>query len=384
MVKVKEDQAAIVSNFWNFLPGYEYELVEGEWRFETLIDGLVVASAVFDVTSGDRPAAAFPIEQGNRWGLIDGAGKVCVEANYEAVGEPHNGLAEFLRDGKVGFLDTSGAVVIPAQYPPELFRRFSGGLAHVKVEGKYGYIDRAGNMTIEPRFDQAAPFFEGLGNVKIDGKWGYVDMAGKVVIEPRFLHGSNFFEGMARIAVEGSSGFIDRTGRFVIEPSFESAGVFSEGLAAVKLNGRHGFINQRGEMVIAPQYGDARAFSEGLAAVKTATSWDSSTAPETGSPRRNMTKPARSPEVLPRFEKRDGGATSTRKEGPCSRLHCPMPGRSGMGWRGSRSHPGTGATWIRKGSSSGARNALRGSTSWRQIRTPTALNSWWRCVNLPC
>ena len=60
------------------------------------------------------------------------------------------------------------------------------GLRRVKKDGKWGFIDKNGKVVIEPQYDFAEPFSEGLGKVKKDGKWGFIDKSGKVVIEPQF------------------------------------------------------------------------------------------------------------------------------------------------------------------------------------------------------
>jgi hypothetical protein len=54
-------------------------------------------------------------------------------------------------------------------------------------EGKWGYIDTSGKMVIEPQFKDALFFSGGLANVspptdeEIRGIWGYIDKSGKFV-----------------------------------------------------------------------------------------------------------------------------------------------------------------------------------------------------------
>ena len=67
---------------------------------------------------------------------------------------------------------------IYAEEPKQLFT--------VVQDGKWGYIDRTGNVIIAPQFQQASEFSEGVAAVNIDGKWGYIDQKGQIVIEPQF------------------------------------------------------------------------------------------------------------------------------------------------------------------------------------------------------
>lgn len=44
-----------------------------------------------------------------------------------------------------------------------------------KNNGKWGYVDKDGNVVIEPEYDNAKSFSNGLGAVCKDGKWGFIN-----------------------------------------------------------------------------------------------------------------------------------------------------------------------------------------------------------------
>jgi hypothetical protein len=200
-------------------------------------------------------------------------------------------------DGKWGYINRTGHVVIPARYDEAAY--FTEGLAAVRVRGRYGYIDPAGHWVIPPRFKYAFAFHEKLAWVD-DEPSGFIDRTGRLVLSaPPAGYCREFREGLAKVtpleragpstpqalpsgagaalsapAGEGDAsipspeiGFIDRTGRYTIPPRFEAAWDFSEGMAAVKLNGKWGFIDRTGAIVIEPTFDDASYFSEGAAAV---------------------------------------------------------------------------------------------------------------------
>jgi hypothetical protein len=187
-----------------------------------------------------------------------------------------------------------GASPAPIAAPVAAPARDWSGLFAFARDQKWGYIDRTGAIVVPPTYDAAGSFSEGLGAVSVGGKYGFIDVTGAVVIEPHFDHATAFSDGLAAVTVgtreAGRVGFIDRSGAVVIEPRFHAAGAFSDGLAAVLTGARWtvgpqpcgpqppsegwtggawAFIDVRGTVVI-----DSRAawdpvdrFSHGLAVV---------------------------------------------------------------------------------------------------------------------
>jgi hypothetical protein len=87
-----------------------------------------------------------------------------------------------LRNGKNGYIDLTGKVVIPliyaevAEYDAVLFR--------VKSNGKYGFIDKAGREVTPLKYDEAVEAGERLLKVKLNGKEYYVGKNGTEYYEP--------------------------------------------------------------------------------------------------------------------------------------------------------------------------------------------------------
>ena len=58
----------------------------------------------------------------------------------------------------------------------------------VQVDGKVGYMDRGGRVVIEPQFDRLTfAFYPGsseLSHVHFQGKFGYIDRIGRYVWSP--------------------------------------------------------------------------------------------------------------------------------------------------------------------------------------------------------
>ena len=51
---------------------------------------------------------------------------------------------------------------------------FQEGLAPVELNGKWGFIDKTGKLIVPPMYDEAWPFQEGLAKVELNEKKFYI------------------------------------------------------------------------------------------------------------------------------------------------------------------------------------------------------------------
>ena len=194
--------------------------------------------------------------------------------------ESTEGLFKINVDGKYGFMDQNGKIVIPAKFNGVW--DFDQGMAVAYISeqadgtfsymSRYGYIDKSGKEIIPFKYDFVENFNDGTARVSIDNKWGIIDKTGKEIVEPKYSVMYYPYEGLIGILegsyTDGKWGFIDTKGTQVIPPIYESIGNFSEGLAPVKLNGKFGFIDKTGKEVLPFMYEYANSFTQGLAVVR--------------------------------------------------------------------------------------------------------------------
>jgi hypothetical protein len=188
-----------------------------------------------------------------------------IEPERGGIGDFQNGLALAIANEKYGYIDTSGKLVIPAQYDDA--RHFADGLAAVQIGGKWGYINPKGERVIPPQFTMFADFTEGLAKVTQDNQVGFIDKTGKLVIPYRFDEAYSFSEGVAIVRVGQQWSYIDKTGQLLIPLQPHPLQSFSNGMAAIKVNNQYGFIDKTGKRVIEPQFLGVDSFYEELAAV---------------------------------------------------------------------------------------------------------------------
>lgn len=254
----------------------------------------------FSLAQTAREEALLPIQQDGKWGYINRSGEVVIKPQFQSAQPFAEGLALVrfpprkkplkpgektaeLTDG-MAFIDHNGKVVIESGNPLTLNgESFSEGLTKYTTwdPGKgylYGFIDKTGKIVIKAQFTDAYSFTEGLAAVCTEWqKCGFIDKTGSFVIEPKYRAAHSFREGLALAGFDYDLiGFVNKSGEMVIEPQFGNligAG-FSEGLSVVAFRwGKFGYINTEGVIVVPMRFEMAQPFSDGLAAVRVDSKW---------------------------------------------------------------------------------------------------------------
>lgn len=56
----------------------------------------------------------------------------------------------------------------------------------VAQNGKWGFADANGSMVIKPQYDFVTEFNKGFAGIKQNGKWGVINESGNLVLEPKY------------------------------------------------------------------------------------------------------------------------------------------------------------------------------------------------------
>lgn len=101
------------------------------------------------------------------------------------------------KNGKYGYVNQNGKVIIPLEY--DFLSRFNSGLALAEKNNEEFYIDKKNNiLKLQNDYDDLRLFYDGMALVKKNDKYGYVDATGKEVIpcEYDFSLVTHFNEGV--------------------------------------------------------------------------------------------------------------------------------------------------------------------------------------------
>lgn len=174
------------------------------------------------------------------------------------------GLAAVLIDGKWGYINKQGQLIIEPQFIHA--SDFNNNIAIAGIKNKRFCIDQSGKF-LSKKYDQISRFSEGLADVRLKGKGGYIDLSGKLVIPLEFSSTLRFSEGMGPVYIDNKHlGFINTKGEMIIEPIYQWTSGFNEGIAAVYRKKGHGYINYLGEAITSFNFAFVQEFSNGLAA----------------------------------------------------------------------------------------------------------------------
>ena len=205
-----------------------------------------------------------------KWGYMNKSGEIVIKCQFDDAGLfTEDGLARIKIGEKYGFVDKTGTFITNPQY--DWASSFSDGFAVIQQGDLYGYINTDGKIAINPQYDEAYSFGNGYAIVVVGENWGIIDEAGKYVINPQY--GAEYYDTYS-IAYELSNadnvkkvllpamknekyGYIDIKGNTVIDFQFDSTSGFDEnGYALVSVGSKVGLIDKKGKYILNTVYDD--------------------------------------------------------------------------------------------------------------------------------
>ncbi|HMI79962.1 MAG TPA: WG repeat-containing protein, partial [Ferruginibacter sp.] len=224
--------------------------------FSAITQKIIVEPEYFDIEIFREGLAVVKMRKPDfdfAWGAVNVHGKMVIPFEYDYLGPVSEGLMNFEKDKKKGFLDKTNKVIIPPMYGD--YSTFNEGLAAVKTlpDGKYGYIDKNNNMVIAAQYEDANPFYDGYAVVA--KKKGY-SMGGS---------------GKQTVTVPGEFVLIDRSGKEIIQNTYNRISPHQAGgLFIIELKDKKGVMDSTGKTILPVEYADAIVDKNGYIIYRTA------------------------------------------------------------------------------------------------------------------
>lgn len=222
------------------------------------------------------------------------------------------------KEGKWGYIDKTGKLVIPLQYEKADYSWSESGYAYVKMNGKYGAIDRTGKLCIPCTWDSISMGDGQYALGKRDEKYYVIDMNGAIVsaiqqknayfdsaetvyvYDDYDVHHRAILDVQGNVIIEGdwygidqreenlfsvstrdmqakknSYGIYDASaGKLIVPMVYDEINyTLSDNRRLMKQLGYYGFFDENFQVTIPAQYEDAISFRDGYAAVKLNGRW---------------------------------------------------------------------------------------------------------------
>jgi hypothetical protein len=221
-----------------------------------------------------------PVKINEKWGYVNTSGKLVIPAEYKKVNYFCNGRAWVTNfAGIISLLDKQGNTIDLSKLGIIDYQNFSEGLAAVKIGTTWGFIDVNGNLVIENKYLKVDYFSDGLTWAKLgEVQIGYMNKKGEMVISSDFLSCDRFdpVSGMARVKSPSGWHYIDKSGK-TLEVNTKKYNDFQEGLCRADNNDpellKVGFIKKDGTWAIQPEFDAASDFQNGLSCVRVNKLW---------------------------------------------------------------------------------------------------------------
>ncbi len=205
-----------------------------------------------------------------------------INFEYDEVDWFRSNYAKIRINGKYGYIDTLGNLVVPAKYIRAydaqhgwiwaidadsndvyihipLDQNFNdlghvglkeGDYMYIREEDKVGVLHRSGKFIAPIEFREIFQFSEGYATaykVRNDSLFKYyLDTLGNLVDVTRYDRIYNFYDGFAKVKKDSLFGFINTNGVEVVKCRYKSAIYFQNGISYIEVDGRKGVVDTLG------------------------------------------------------------------------------------------------------------------------------------------
>lgn len=197
----------------------------------------------------------FYLKKDGKAGYADIHGKIVIPMIYDKFGDFKDGMTPAKKNGKWGIIDDSHHIIMPFKLDFDEISTPQDGLMIISKNNSYGYADITGKVFIPPTYQSAQYFYDNQAIVQnTDGKWGVINKSNQIVIDfiyEHIRHGDMSYEGKTThyiIKQNDKYGLLSTTGQMILAPIYDDMDndVLSDGFLKVKQAGKYGLFNDIG------------------------------------------------------------------------------------------------------------------------------------------
>lgn len=222
--------------------------------------------------------------------LVDG--EIAIPAQYQAAWKFSEGLGAVVKDNMLGFINTSGEVVIPFQFHSKsrsaakndyLFK--NGICAAMDKNGKLGFINTKGKWVFKPQYDFIGNPVNGYREVALASKAGVIDSLFEIKLPLEYDDITVTDDGFV-VSKEGMQYLLATDGETVANSFmyddfdyiyYNSGKVTEDGtdillksdFVVYYINKKQGLMDSTGRIILKARYDDISALSNDLFSCRT-------------------------------------------------------------------------------------------------------------------
>lgn len=146
------------------------------------------------------------------------------------------------------------------------FYEFREGMGRIQEDGKFGFVDSTGKVLIAPKFQMAHEFKEGFAVVMENNGCGYIDKIGQQVISTIYSHCDDFNIGRAIVSLNNGQkwGVINKKEEVEVPFDYRYLRVLDDNLLVANKNNNEGIIDFRNNNIIDFKYQRIKKISKSV------------------------------------------------------------------------------------------------------------------------
>jgi len=185
---------------------------------------------------------------------MDAQGKIVLEPQYEVIGAPQAfGYTQMQENEKVGLLDSTGNVLIPALYEEIIV--LGANFINVKERGREKIINARGKTILDhnnfKKLQVISPQYLAFSQ---NGNLGCVNVDGTIIFPPTYVTVELFQNQFFKVSNGNQYGLTDLIGKVLLNPVADDIQVLKNGLIFYQKGVLWGAINRTGKTLIPPKY----------------------------------------------------------------------------------------------------------------------------------
>jgi hypothetical protein len=198
----------------------------------------------------------FVFRLNDKMGLMDSLQNVIIPNRYDQFYGFHQlndhehatGLSMVMNDSLYGYINLRGEEVIPVKFKWLDYKIYSGLVAFGE-NGKYGFLDTAGTVIIPAAYDRVWGFEKSIAGIEKEKKWAFIDTNGTLITP--FIYdlivGHTWMDKKYMVVVKnGKHGVVNTAGKEIIPCKYDYIKSFTNGYFYVQSGSKQLRINEAG------------------------------------------------------------------------------------------------------------------------------------------